>query len=176
MYYPLLSKYFTLFAIVLKEYDAAFLPHCSFLFTLWWGCWYANMSPSDKKSLIWHWHTMSGTWRDVLRTFMILTMRGCVAYIHDPDTMKLTFGLKIKLIEFTTWLCVWATAFLSFVKVILCLARECVKVILCLARKCVIVILCLERECVTMIQCIAYIHHLCMTLSVYLNIKILFSL
>ena len=83
---------------------------------------------------------------------MILTMRGCVAYIHDPDTMKLTFDLKIKLIEFTTWLCVWATAFSSFVKVILCFAR-----------KCVIVILCLERECVTMIQCVAYIHHLCMT-------------
>ena len=39
----------TLFAIVLKYYNAVFQCHCWFLFILWCGCWYANMSPSDKK-------------------------------------------------------------------------------------------------------------------------------
>ena len=39
-------------------------------------------------------------------------MRECVAFIHDPN-MMLTFELKVKFIEFLTWLCVWATAFLS---------------------------------------------------------------
>ena len=29
-------------AIVLKDYNAAFLRHCWFLFFLWCGCWYAN--------------------------------------------------------------------------------------------------------------------------------------
>ena len=52
-----------------------------------------------------------------------ITMRGCVAYINDPDR-ALTFDLKVQFIEFMTWLCVWATALLSFEKVILCLEWE----------------------------------------------------
>ena len=39
-----------------------------------------------------------------------ITKRGCVAYIHDPNT-TLTFDLKVK-IGFLTWLCVRVTAFL----------------------------------------------------------------
>ena len=42
-----------------------------------------------------------------------ITIRECVTYIHDPD-MKLTFDLKVKFIGSMTWLCVSATAFLSF--------------------------------------------------------------
>ena len=52
-----------------------------------------------------------------------------------------------------TWLCVQASAFLSFV----------------------IVILCLASVCITMVRCVAYIHELCMTLAFDLNIKIIFS-
>ena len=46
------SLYSTLIAYVFRDYNAAFLCHCQFLLTvsLWWGCWYANISPSDKKS------------------------------------------------------------------------------------------------------------------------------
>ena len=36
-----LSLYSTLIVIVLRDYDAAFLCYCWFLFILWWGCWYA---------------------------------------------------------------------------------------------------------------------------------------
>ena len=78
-------------------------------------------------------------------------MRGCVKYIHDLD-MTLTFDLKVKFTWFMTWLCVQASAFLSFD----------------------IVILCLARECITMIRCVEYIHELCMTLTFDLNIKIIF--
>ena len=39
-----------------------------------------------------------------------ITMRVCVAYIHEPDE-TLTFDLKVKFIAFLPWLCVWATAF-----------------------------------------------------------------
>ena len=46
-----LSIYITLIAIVLREYNTAFLCNCWFLFILWWGSWYANMNPSDKKSV-----------------------------------------------------------------------------------------------------------------------------
>ena len=69
-----------------------------------------------------------------------------VKYIHDPD-------IKVKFIGFMTWLCVQASAFLSFD----------------------IVILCLAHECITMVLCVAYIHELCMTLTFDLNIKIIFS-
>ena len=41
-----------------------------------------------------------------------ITTRGCVAYIHDPDT--LIFDLKVTFIGFMIWLCVPVTAFLSF--------------------------------------------------------------
>ena len=58
------------------------------------------------------------------------TMRGCVKYIHDPDT-TLTFDLKVKFIGFMTWLCVQASAFLSFDIVILCLARKCITMVRC---------------------------------------------
>ena len=78
-------------------------------------------------------------------------MRGCVKYIHDPDT-TLNFDLKVKFIGFMTWLCVQASAFLSFD----------------------IVILCLSCKCITMIRCVAYIHELCMTLTFDLNIKLYF--
>ena len=39
-----------------------------------------------------------------------ITMRGCVKYIHDPDT-TLNFDLKIKFLGFMTWLCVQASVF-----------------------------------------------------------------
>ena len=81
-----------------------------------------------------------------------ITMRGCVAYLHDPDT-TLTFDPKVKIIGFMTWLCVRATAFLSFDTVTLCLAHE----------------------CITMVRCVVYIHYLSMTLTFDLNIKIKFS-
>ena len=38
-------------AIVLRDYDTAFLFNSGFLFNMWLGCWYANMIPSDKKSM-----------------------------------------------------------------------------------------------------------------------------
>ena len=44
-----LSIYSTLITIVLMDYDAVFLYHCWFSFFLWWGCWYTNINPSDKK-------------------------------------------------------------------------------------------------------------------------------
>ena len=43
-----LSIYNTLIAIVLRDYDAVFRYHHWFSFILWWGCWYTNMSSSDK--------------------------------------------------------------------------------------------------------------------------------
>ena len=51
--YSTLSICSTLIAIVLRDYDAAFLYHRWFSF-LWWGFWYTNMSPSIK-SLILRW-------------------------------------------------------------------------------------------------------------------------
>ena len=80
-----------------------------------------------------------------------ITMRGCVKYIHYPDTM-LTFDLKVKFIEFVTWLCVHASDFLSFDTVILCLACK----------------------CITMVWCVAYIHELCMTLTPLTSISKLY--
>ena len=79
-------------------------------------------------------------------------MRGCVKYIHDPDT-TLTFDLKVEFRRFMTWLCVWASAFLYFD----------------------IVILCVARDCITMVRCVMYIHELCLTLTFDLNIKMIFS-
>ena len=82
-----------------------------------------------------------------------IIMRGCVKYIHCPDTSTLTFYLKVKFIGFMTWLYVQTSGFfLSFD----------------------IVILCLARECIPMIRCVAYIYELCMTLTFDLNIKIIF--
>ena len=78
-----------------------------------------------------------------------ITMRGCVKYIHDPDT-TLNFDLNVKFIGFMTWLRVQASAFLSFD----------------------IVILCLARECITMVRCVAYIHELCTILTFDININI----
>ena len=46
-----LSMYSTMIAIVWRDCDAASLYHCWTLFIVWWGYWYANMSPSDKKSV-----------------------------------------------------------------------------------------------------------------------------
>ena len=71
-----------------------------------------------------------------------ITMRGCVKYVHDPDT-TLTFEVKVKFIGFMTRLCVQTSVFLSFD----------------------IVILCLALECITTVQCGAYIHELYMTLT-----------
>ena len=45
-----LSIYIILIAIVLSWYNAAFLCYCWVSFIRWCGSWYANMSPSDKKS------------------------------------------------------------------------------------------------------------------------------
>ena len=150
---------------MLKDYDAAFLPHCWFLFTLWWGCWYANIRSQCKVS-----DTIKafGPLVDLTLAYHVWHMKRCVADIHDPDHERLCR------VHSGSWYDE-VLIFLSFVKVILCLARECVKVIQCLAGECVIVIIYLARECVIMIQCVAYIHDLCMTLSVYLNIKILLS-
>ena len=53
-----------------------------------------------------------------------ITIRQCVADIHDNDTI-LTIDLKVKFIGFMTWLCVRATYFLYFDIVILCLENEC---------------------------------------------------
>ena len=64
-----------------------------------------------------------------------------------------TFDLKVKLVGFIIWLCVQATAFLSFDTVILCLARE----------------------CITMVKCVAYISELYIILTFALKIKIIFS-
>ena len=41
-----------------------------------------------------------------------ITMKGCVAYIYDPDT-TLTFEMKVKFVRFMTWLCVRVTGFFS---------------------------------------------------------------
>ena len=81
-----------------------------------------------------------------------ITMRGCVKYIHGPNTM-LTFDLKVKFIGFMTWLCVQALAFLSLD----------------------ILLLCLAHECNTIVPCVAYIHEFCITLTFDLNIKIIAS-
>ena len=80
-----------------------------------------------------------------------ITMRGCVKHIHNPD-MPLNFDIKVKFIGFITWLCVQVSAFLSFD----------------------IVILCSARECFTMVWCVVYIYELCVTLTLDLNIKIIF--
>ena len=85
-------------------------------------------------------------------TIFGITMRRCVAYIHDPNT-TLTFDLYIKFIGFMTWFCVRVIAYLSFD----------------------IVILYWTRECITMVRCVAYIHDLCTTLRFDLNIKSIFS-
>ena len=50
-----LTIYSTLIAFVWRNYYAAHLFICSFSFILWWGSWFTNMSPSDKKSLILRW-------------------------------------------------------------------------------------------------------------------------
>ena len=80
-----------------------------------------------------------------------ITIRRCVKYIHDPNTM-LTFDLKVKFIGFMTWCCVQALALLS----------------------CDLLLLCLARKCYTIVRCVADIHELCMTLTFDLNIKIIF--
>ena len=50
-----LSIYFTLIAIVLNDYDSAFLYNCWFLFIIW-GCWYAPFwQEFSVKSLILRW-------------------------------------------------------------------------------------------------------------------------
>ena len=84
-----------------------------------------------------------------------ITMRGCVKYIHDPDT-TLNFDRKVKFIEFMTWFCVQASAFLFIDIVILRLALECITMVY--------------------VRSVTYIHELCMTLDFDLNITILFSL
>ena len=38
--------------IVLREYNVTFLCHYWFLYILWWGCWYANMDPSEKTLIL----------------------------------------------------------------------------------------------------------------------------
>ena len=43
--------------------------------------------PAHNFFMVWHCLTMFGTW--------CITIRQCVAYIHDPDSM-LTFDLKVK--------------------------------------------------------------------------------
>ena len=78
-----------------------------------------------------------------------ITMKVCITYIHDPDTI-LTFDLKVKFIGFMTWICVQASAFSSFD----------------------IAILYLARECITIVRYVTYIHELCITLTFDLNIKI----
>ena len=55
--YSTLSIYSTLIEIVFRDYDAAFLYHRWFSFIPWWGCWYTNMSPSDKKSVLSLWYS-----------------------------------------------------------------------------------------------------------------------
>ena len=45
-----LSIYSSLIANVIRNYHVTFFRHCWFLFLLWWARWFANKSPSDKKS------------------------------------------------------------------------------------------------------------------------------
>ena len=33
------------------------LPLCRFSFNMWWGCWFANMNPFDKKSVLSLWYS-----------------------------------------------------------------------------------------------------------------------
>ena len=71
---------------MLKDYDAAFLPHCWFLFTLWWGCWYANIRSQCKVS-----DTIKafGPLVDLTLAYHVWHMKRCVADIHDPDHERL---------------------------------------------------------------------------------------
>ena len=43
--------------VVLRDWYAASQCHCWFLFILWWGCWYANMNTSNKKSVKSLWYS-----------------------------------------------------------------------------------------------------------------------
>ena len=43
----------------------------------------------------------------IIKAHGYITMRECIAFIHDPYRM-LTFGLKVKFIGFFIWLCVWS--------------------------------------------------------------------
>ena len=64
-----ISIFSTLIAIVLRDYDAAFQYHHWFLFYLWWGCWYTNMSSSDEKSVysLWYSGDRWGLWASCLK-------------------------------------------------------------------------------------------------------------
>ena len=80
-------------------------------------------------------------------------MRGCVKYIHDPDT-TLTFDLKVNQGQIYGVYDMALFSGLSFF---------------------VLAILSLALQCITTIRCVAYIHELCMTLTFHLNINIIFS-
>ena len=88
-----------------------------------------------------------------------ITMRRCDTSIHVPDSM-LTFDLNVKCIGFMTFLCVQASALMSYVRNTMSYD---------------IVIYFVWLEYITMVRCIVYIHELCMTLTSNLNIKIIFS-
>ena len=99
-----------------------------------------------------------------------ITMRGCVKFIHDPET-TLNFDLKVKFIGFDMFSCLahnffwvwhWPTIFgtwvyhqeedMTFFRPHLFLSFG-------------LVILCSACGCITMVRCVTYSHELCMTLT-----------
>ena len=83
--------------IVLRDYNAAFLCNSWFLFILWWGCWYVNMSPSDK-FLILGWPLRPvGLSLKVVKAFPLLPLippwkRECIFNCLHPRMLCYKFG------------------------------------------------------------------------------------
>ena len=72
------------YAIVLRDYDVAFLYQCWFSFILWWGCWYTNMSPSVKKSVWSRWYSgyRYGLWGSFsLKKVLVQNYLICIWYV-----------------------------------------------------------------------------------------------
>ena len=123
-----------------------------------------------------------------------ISLRQCVAYIHDPDSM-LTFDIKVKFIGFChvfmshLWLLlalmlayhIWhmglspwedvSSLFMTLIRSWTLTSRSNLEGLWHdfvfrpqLFLSFDIVRLCLESECITMVRCVVYIHELCMTL------------
>ena len=103
----------------------------------------ADSCPAHNYFLLWHWLTILP-----YLAHGCITMRQCVAYIHDPNT-TLTFDLEV--------------AFIGFVAVSSCPTRN-----LCLLY---IVVSYLAHGSVTMRGCVAYIHDPDTTLTFDLKVK-----
>ena len=90
-----LSKYSTLVHIILREYNIAFLCHCWFLWILWWGCWYAYMSPSDKKSL----ESLILKWPVCYYNFRM----NWPVILHRTGPRKGLYQINIRIVAIRTW-------------------------------------------------------------------------